>query len=97
MEGYGHMEYFLFVVRILNSLLHMLGFHALVCVYRRNDRSVNQILLCNISIIEALRNFAAILLFVPSPPDARGGPLNDINRLHMYIRLVWLKKIIYTD
>ena len=84
--GAWKLEYVLFVVRIVNSLLHMLGFHALVTVYRRTDRSVTQLLFCNISLIEALRNFAAILLFVPSSPGT-GGPVNEINRLHLYIRL----------
>ena len=81
-----NIEYTLFTIKIINLVLHSVGFLSLLSVYRVNEKTIMQLYLCNISLIEAVRNFVNMLLFVPVLPS--GSAVIVIHDVHTYIRLL---------
>lgn len=79
-------SYILLLIKLANVVLHFVGCHALVSVYKLNEKTTLQLLICNISLIEAIRNLISIMLFVPVTPS--GKVVQVVSDAHAYIRVI---------
>ena len=82
-------DYVLLTVQVINVILHSIGFHCLITLYKNEEKTIQLLYLCNLSLIEAIRNLVSTLIVViPVVASASGCTKEVVDDMHVYFEII---------